>query len=148
MRKQGWVTEAKSLLVPAISTYSIVYGVTLSGPFLRVYHVVKGTSCRSRRGKSCWLISRQCRGWHALRAEPTLARHPSFSPLQDVIPIAATITFNRIKHTIVVIELIYKLPPRKRTIVSAWRKGGIRGRPSLLKMGSPGNVVPADKRGR
>lgn len=42
---------------------------------------------------------------------------PRSLPPRNVIPIATTITFNRVEHTIVVIELIYKLPPR--TIVSA-----------------------------
>lgn len=82
-------------------------------PFPRVYHVVKGTSCRSHdEGRSRWLISRQCRGvaCPTRRTDSGTPSYPRASLPRDVIPIA-TITFNRVEHAIIVIKLIYELSP-------------------------------------
>lgn len=90
-------------------------------PFPRVYHVVKGTSCRFydewedpvygsyRDGVGERQEGEKRRGENP--SEPKATRFHAPLP-RNVIPIATTITFNRAGHAIIGrMELIYKLSP-------------------------------------
>jgi hypothetical protein len=77
-------------------------------PFPRVYHVVKGTSCRSsregererERASRRRFISRQYRGRRG-RSPFVPRRNGAIPARRNVIPIATMITFNRVEHAII-----------------------------------------------